>query len=260
MRKSRKQYYKQYRLEHKEEIKEQNKQYKLEHKEEIKEQNKQYYLDNQEKIKQYRLDNQEKIKEQNKQYYLDNQEKIKQYKLEHKEEIKEQKKQYYLDNQEKIKQYYLDNQEKIKQYYLEQNKIENSRRKKLGLPLINEGFRNEMELLVIIHFLFSQYEILTHHRSWNEDWGLELDIYIPELKLAFEYNGKQHYELIEFFHTEEEFEAQQYRDRCKKKICKLKGITLIKIKYDEDLSEQLILTKINYLPYFINQRRLLCHS
>ena len=43
--------------------------------------------------------------------------------------------------------------------------------------------------------------------------GLEIDCYIPELKIGFEYNGEQHYMFPNCFHkTQEEFEAQQQRD------------------------------------------------
>ncbi len=138
---------------------------------------------------------------------------------------------------------------------------ENKRRKNLNLPLLGKGFKKEMELLVYIHMFFQDYEILTHHRKTLEDWGyqgLELDIYIPELKLAFEYMGIQHYKFNGFFHTnKEEFEAQQYRDRCKKRLCKLKGIKLIRIRYDEKLSEQLVLSKLKYTPSLnITQERL----
>jgi predicted nucleic acid-binding Zn ribbon protein len=146
-------------------------------------------------------------------------------------------------------------------FYLERYQIiktiENKRRKKLNLPLVGEGFKKEMELLVYIHHLFGNYDILTHHRKPLMGWkpkGLELDIYIPELKLAFEYNGKQHYEWISYLHpTKKDFEYQQYKDRCKKKMCKLKGITLIRIKYDEKLSEQLVLSKLKYTTIKTNQ-------
>ena len=157
------------------------------------------------------------------------------------------------------KRTYQNNKEAINERHKKRRKElveeENTRRKKLGLPLVGEGFKAEMELLVYVHKLFGNYDILTHHRkflmSWK--WGLELDIYIPELRLAFEYMGIQHYKFTEFFHTKEDFEAQQYRDRCKKRICKLKGITLIKIKYNEKLSEQLVLSKLKYLPIKTSQ-------
>lgn len=134
---------------------------------------------------------------------------------------------------------------------------ENKRRKKLGLAFVGEGFKKEMELLAYVYHLFRGYEILSRSRDWGAG-RLELDIYIPELKLAFEYNGIQHYEFNSFFQkTEEDFKALQYRDRCKKRICKLKGITLIRIRYDEKLSEQLVLTKIKHFPFITNQDNLI---
>lgn len=76
--------------------------------------------------------------------------------------------------------------------------------------------------------------------------GLEIDSYIPELKLGFEYNGEQHYIYPNNFHKSKgEFEAQQERDILKNKIAIEKGIRLITIRYDEILSEELILSKID---------------
>ena len=87
--------------------------------------------------------------------------------------------------------------------------------------------------------------------------GLEIDAYFPKLKLAFEYMGIQHYKWIKFFHkTKKEFEAQQYRDKCKKKLCKRLGITLIKIKYNEKFSEQLVLNKLKHLNLPVVQEKI----
>lgn len=61
---------------------------------------------------------------------------------------------------------------------------------------------------------------------------LELDGYCEKLKIAFEYNGEQHYVFPNAFHkTEKEFKKQVFRDRVKKKLCKKNGVKLISIPY-----------------------------
>jgi len=78
--------------------------------------------------------------------------------------------------------------------------------------------------------------------------GLEIDCFIPELSLGFEYNGEQHYIFPNSFHkNEEEFRKQQERDILKNKVAKEKQIRLITIRYDEILSKELILSKIKGL-------------
>ena len=47
---------------------------------------------------------------------------------------------------------------------------------------------------------------------------MELDIYIPDLKLAIEYDGIQHFKPIEFWGGKEAFEKQQQRDQLKNKL------------------------------------------
>ena len=61
---------------------------------------------------------------------------------------------------------------------------------------------------------------------------LELDFYCPELKLAVEYNGPQHYHFTPYIHsTLEVFNAQCYRDKLKKDLCLKNNITLIVVPY-----------------------------
>lgn len=70
---------------------------------------------------------------------------------------------------------------------------------------------------------------------------MELDVFDPQTNVAIEYNGIQHYKFPNKFHkTKEEFEAQQYRDDLKEKICKKVGINLISIPYtiDEGISDR----------------------
>lgn len=61
---------------------------------------------------------------------------------------------------------------------------------------------------------------------------LELDGYNKELKLAFEYDGQQHYCWPNAFHkTRQQFDAQQQRDRLKRVLCDMAGVTLITVPY-----------------------------
>ena len=64
------------------------------------------------------------------------------------------------------------------------------------------------------------------------DFNLELDCYNPELNLAVEYNGQQHYKFIPFFHkNKESFLNQKYRDELKRRMCNDNMITLIEVPY-----------------------------
>jgi len=68
--------------------------------------------------------------------------------------------------------------------------------------------------------------------------NLELDCYNPELKLAVEYNGIQHYKYIPYFHkSKDAFQNQKYRDYMKKEICEKNGITLIEVPYTVKVPE-----------------------
>ncbi|MHA2288946.1 MAG: hypothetical protein ACXABG_09170 [Promethearchaeota archaeon] len=74
----------------------------------------------------------------------------------------------------------------------------------------------------------------------NPDWlinpktsyNMHLDGFNEILKLAFEFNGIQHYKFHKFFHNNyQEFKDQRKRDLLKKQLCKEHGITLIIIPY-----------------------------
>lgn len=68
------------------------------------------------------------------------------------------------------------------------------------------------------------------------------DVWIPSLNIAIEYNGKQHYDYVPFFHRngEEDLFLQQERDNKKRDVSKKNGVTLIEIPYTEKNIELLI--------------------
>ena len=79
-------------------------------------------------------------------------------------------------------------------------------------------------------------------------FNLELDGYCEDLKLAFEYQGKQHYEYIPYFHRKEgSFEKQQQRDKLKLELCKKYDINVIIIPYKLDYQNE------KELRYFIKE-------
>lgn len=74
----------------------------------------------------------------------------------------------------------------------------------------------------------SQYKIEYSERKFLIDYCI-----IKNNKIIFiEYNGRQHYEPIEYFGGQEAFEKQQYRDNLLKKYCEENDIVLLEYKYN----------------------------
>lgn len=124
-----------------------------------------------------------------------------------------------------------------------QNALENLVREQIGYPKIGDAWVSETMLYHIVEEIYPNIEIIRHHRpSWLE--GLELDIYIPSKNLAFEYQGLQHFQAVEHWGGEAKLEIQKEHDRRKKRICEEKGILLICINYDEELTNDYIRKRI----------------
>lgn len=61
---------------------------------------------------------------------------------------------------------------------------------------------------------------------------MRLDGLCEELKLAWEYNGKQHYAFVEFFHrSPDALQKQRERDERLRAECDRRGWILIEIPY-----------------------------
>lgn len=86
----------------------------------------------------------------------------------------------------------------------------------------------------------------------TQNFNLELDCYNPELKLAVEANGIQHYKYVPYFHKNRDaFQNQQYRDELKRRMCKDNGIILIEVPYTvkEDKVKDYILERVRQAGY-----------
>lgn len=73
---------------------------------------------------------------------------------------------------------------------------------------------------------------------------LELDGYCEDLGLAFEYNGIQHYQPVDFFGGSEKFKMIQKNDFLKKRLCKENNVNLLVIKHINKTTRESVEEKI----------------
>jgi len=60
--------------------------------------------------------------------------------------------------------------------------------------------------------------------------------------VAIEYQGKQHYEPVEFFGGREGYRSNRERDDRKRRVCRSNGVKVVYWDYDKPLTEE----------YFVN--------
>jgi len=107
---------------------------------------------------------------------------------------------------------------------------ENLMRDSMKITRVGEHWISETELYYKIKEQFNNLEVIQHASpSWLR--RQHLDVYIPKLKIAFEYQGKQHFQPVDFFGGHDAFIRTQERDTRKKNLCKRHGV---KIFYVED--------------------------
>jgi hypothetical protein len=73
-------------------------------------------------------------------------------------------------------------------------------------------------------------ELLVIHHG-KPDWlgRMHLDIWIPDLKIAIEYHGLQHFEEMKHFGGAESLEATKKRDALKRSACAREGVRLFEV-------------------------------
>lgn len=70
-----------------------------------------------------------------------------------------------------------------------------------------------------------------------------VDFYLPDHNIFIEFHGEQHYRRVRAWHSDEQFEFQQDRDRRLREYCKRHKIRLIEIPYTEIENIDKILNK-----------------
>ena len=93
----------------------------------------------------------------------------------------------------------------------------------------------EDELYRLVANLFPS---TTIRREASPPWlgHQRLDILLPELDLAIEHQGEQHYRPVEAFGGVAAFAKSQERDARKRALCKKHGVTVVDIRFDAPLT------------------------
>ena len=94
----------------------------------------------------------------------------------------------------------------------------------------------EAELFALVRHLFKDQRI---EREASPDWlgRMRLDIYLPDLKLAIEHQGEQHYHPVAVFGGEEAFARVIERDALKRQLCQANGVEVVDVRFDAPLTK-----------------------
>lgn len=121
--------------------------------------------------------------------------------------------------------------------------IENEVRVKFGFKKVGEAWATETLLYQLVCQIFPKEKVYRHYRPEYLEY-LELDVFIPRLKIGIEYQGIQHFKPIDHWGGKESLARVIERDKKKKKLCLKNGVKLIYFYYYEELRRELVEEKI----------------
>jgi len=123
--------------------------------------------------------------------------------------------------------------------------VENEVRQAVGHYEKGNRWTSETILYQLIESRYGdEYTIERHHRpEWLD--GLEIDIYLVEPRVGIEYQGVQHYEVVEHWGGEEGLAERQARDKRTRELCEEHDVELVEVRHDEELSEELVASRID---------------
>jgi len=103
----------------------------------------------------------------------------------------------------------------------------------------------ESELYLLVKELMPENTVL---REASPPWlrRMRLDVYVPELRLAFEHQGQQHFEAVPIFGGEDALRRTQERDDYKRRLCVENGVRVVDVRYDDPLSLKWLRRRIDH--------------
>lgn len=110
--------------------------------------------------------------------------------------------------------------------------------------MLPSRWKSELDLFRLIKRNFEG-AIIHYYPDWLSPQ--HLDVYVPEIDCAFEYQGVQHFKEVEYFGGSEGFIRRQELDKRKKELCKFNGTHLIEWNYDEPITKMLLKKKLKII-------------
>lgn len=86
-------------------------------------------------------------------------------------------------------------------------------------------------------------DYIFQHRVVDKGRLYKIDFFLPEKNVFIEFNGIQHYQVVDAFGGEEDFRHRQQRDKSLREYCRRKSIKLIEIPYTEMFNTNAILER-----------------
>jgi len=115
-----------------------------------------------------------------------------------------------------------------------------------GCPICKESY-GEKKIRVFLKNRKIKYIRQQKFNDCKYDKLLRFDFYLPDLNICIEYDGEQHFISANHWGGESELEKQQIKDNIKTKYCESNNISLLRIKYNENVEEILL----NYLTTYM---------
>ena len=138
--------------------------------------------------------------------------------------------------------YFITSKKDIEKHFSREIKLYDSIFQKIASEgQYSKKWKNELSLFQMLKKVYPD-AIYQYHSDWL---GLQsLDIYVPSLNIGFEYQGQQHYQVVDFFGGVEGFEKRKFLDQKKRELCIANGVRLIEWRYDEPISKLMLKDKL----------------
>lgn len=107
-----------------------------------------------------------------------------------------------------------------------------------GCPECNES-QGEKQIKKWLYQHNIEYDFQHTFVDCKDKRVLPFDFYLPELNVCIEYDGKQHFQSVDFFGGENGLQIRQLHDSIKTKYCQDNNIQLLRIPYFKNIEEEL---------------------